>query len=831
MKGDFSRIRFNPRKEYAAVLKQQGRVDLDSDANEQCAIDLYRTAKTNVDVIGKFGGPVGDAGFAITIDGDEILIGPGRYYVEGILVENHDSISYDQQPHLLNPALSAQALLDQVVQDQASLQFVLEVWQRLVTDLDDSCLVEPALGQADTTVRLQTVWRVVGSVAPTYTVTQDPASGPVSLLTPCCQTLYELPLDELRDGAMGASTAATGDDCGCQPIAAAGYQGLENQLYRVEIHTPGDLGTATFKWSRENGSVVAKVTGVGYNSPVITVGSLGPDANLGFQNGQWVELSDDTNQFGEPANQSGTLYQILTVNQATLQVTMTTPVTGLDTSKNARMRRWDQTGASATADGVVLSSAAVPLENGIEVSFRKGGFQSGDYWTIPARTANGQIDWPPCGGSGNYFQPSQHIRISRAPLACVQLRFRRGFFESESDLNHVGETSIGIATDTGLQETNVGIIGFSPYEVNDCRLLFPPLTDVNADTAADALHVTAITWTNDDVMTVDTLLENGFSVTFDQATTCPWGGGNFKVTLELPYLIGETLAVLEGLVPGITKPTFGSPPGTDCFLRTVMALDPPWGITVNGTTVSWITAITPAGAAGGQTNYGAYEVLALLNTLLGGTAPIGLGRVRVKLIGGAIYGDGDNGNIYLDGASFGETGTRSLDGSESVNYNLPSGNATNVSDYDGWFYLAPTVLIKSVVIQGVENGVEKPVSALKVLVDSNNQVIGYQVGETASVPVTGLEAVITLSYPPIAPVVLTLTFNPGGGIVNIISSVTIPAGQVSYTAAISIPVNPGQVTDTFTLIASVSTAVGPISFTPAPTLAVTGMAIPPPPIQ
>ena len=56
MKGDFSRIRFNPAKEYTAVLKQQGRVDLDSDANEQSAIDLYRTAKINVDVIGEFGG-------------------------------------------------------------------------------------------------------------------------------------------------------------------------------------------------------------------------------------------------------------------------------------------------------------------------------------------------------------------------------------------------------------------------------------------------------------------------------------------------------------------------------------------------------------------------------------------------------------------------------------------------------------------------------------------------------------------------------------------------------------------------------------------------------
>ena len=41
-------------------------------------------------------------------------------------------------------------------------------------------------------------------------------------------------------GTMMASTAPGGPECSCQPTPAAGYQGLENQLYRVEIHQPGD---------------------------------------------------------------------------------------------------------------------------------------------------------------------------------------------------------------------------------------------------------------------------------------------------------------------------------------------------------------------------------------------------------------------------------------------------------------------------------------------------------------------------------------------------------------------------------------------------------------
>src|SRR5580692_3443393 len=95
MKGDFSRIRFNPAKQYTAVLEQQGRVALDADSNEQQAIDGYLRDTTNIDVIGRFGGPIDDAGFGIEVAGNQILIGRGRYYVDGILVENNSVVDYD----------------------------------------------------------------------------------------------------------------------------------------------------------------------------------------------------------------------------------------------------------------------------------------------------------------------------------------------------------------------------------------------------------------------------------------------------------------------------------------------------------------------------------------------------------------------------------------------------------------------------------------------------------------------------------------------------------------------------------------------------------------
>jgi hypothetical protein len=802
MKGDFSRIRFNPGKLYSAVLKQQGRVDLDSDANEQSFIDGYLRDVTNQDVIGQYGGPIGHAGFAIKIENNEIHIGPGRYYVDGILVENKHWVHYDKQPYLDSPNYTASQLLEPVLRDEGTIaQFTLEVWQRMVTGLDDNCLLEPALGQADTTTRLQTVWRVIGSLTNTSDIPApepaDPAN-PISELAPCCQMLYNAQSKLPRDGAMKADTNQTGNDCNCQPIAAAGYQGLENQLYRVEIHTSGNLNTATFKWSRENASVVTQITNV--SGAVVTVSSLGPDANLGYQAGQWVELSDDTYLFSQPANQPGQLYQILSVNQATLQVTMTNPVYGVNTSMNARMRRWDQFGASATAQGLALANTPIQLENGIEVTFRAGNYQSGDYWTIPARTADGQIDWPPCGGNGNLFQPASYMQIYEAPLACVQPRPYNAYIYK-----------------TGQYEND-------RYLISDCRLLFSPLTALANDAGAAALHITNITWTNDDIMTVDQFMENGFSVTFDNTTTCPWGGGNWEVRIEPPFLFGEAVAALEG-INGIPKPTFTSPPGTDCFLRTVMALDPPWGIIVTGNQVSWLQ---PTTFSAGSENYSPFIPWTYLNYLCGGATPIGLTRVRVRLIGGAIYGNGASGNMYLDGQSFGTTGSRILDSSEDVNYIVPSGGNQAASDYEGWFYLAPTPVIQSVVIQGVENNQETTVTAIKILIDGNNNVIGIQTGETQSFPITGLRALITMNYPPISNTPISLQFSGvgAGNVVSIAPNVTVSAGSATLAVPINILTNPGPGTNTLTLIASVVTAVGPIGYSPAPTLNVTGSTAP-----
>ncbi len=714
MKGDFSRIRFIPARHYTAVLDQQGRVSLDADTNEQAAIDDYLSRTEAVDVIGPYGAPEHDGGFAISIAQNEISIGAGRYYVQGLVCENRDdSLPYLSQPYLLNPSPTDATLLAELAQagGNSAIQVYLQVWQRLVTALDDPCLREPALGQADTTARLQTVWRVVASIEPpppppppnvgkrpirtifggtllqarqnladalrqsTASVTQlklaksplepinihrlptillgnptevapTPQPAPAPAPAPpvdCCTAMYAN-TPAASTGSMSASTAPAGSDCSCAPIPAAGYQGLENQLYRVEIHHSGTELTATLKWSRENGSVVASVQSV-HGSRII-VDSLGPDANLGFAANQWVEISDDTDLFGETPNGPGLLYQVQSVDPTVPSITLTAPVIGVDPGRNARVRRWDQAGPSVTNSGVPLPvNAPLALENGIQVTFRAGTYQSGDYWLIPARTASGVIDWPPCGSNGELFQPPLSVLIYNAPLACIHWDPK--------------------------QQKPV---------IEDCRRFFSPLTDISAPAAAKALHVTATNWTNDALITADVWVANGLSVTLDSAPTSPITSAEFVVTLESIFDPFPSFTRL----PISVERAAASQQLPSTFLRTCFSIDST--IAVTGSTIAWNMPYVKAPLLQVLT------VNAINTGLLFGASVGQYARVRVRLLGNTISSGNGSTQLFLDGKAMGEP-TTNADGTPRMDLQLPSGAGQPSSDFESWFYLAPTLLI------------------------------------------------------------------------------------------------------------------------------------------
>jgi hypothetical protein len=68
------------------------------------------------------------------------------------------------------------------------------------------------------------------------------------------------------------------DDDPCTVPPTGGYRGTENRLYRIEIHDAGPLGTATFKWSRDNASIAFAVTGIDTARTKLNVTRVGRDS-------------------------------------------------------------------------------------------------------------------------------------------------------------------------------------------------------------------------------------------------------------------------------------------------------------------------------------------------------------------------------------------------------------------------------------------------------------------------------------------------------------------------------------------------------------------------
>ncbi len=817
MRGDFSRIRFNRLKGYTAVLDQQGRVALDADANEQCFTDDYLRRTETVDVIGEYGAPKDDAGFKISVAGEEIEIGPGRYYVDGLLCENPTSLSYDDQPFLLGTHPTATKLLEELSAAGAGsvVQLYLETWQRFVTALDDPCLREPALGLADTTGRLQTVWRVVASeVLPE----QKPSADAPASLSPCCQAMYGVPTVQ-STGTMNAETSGSAADCGCQPVAAAGYQGVENQLYRIEIHHGGADTEATFKWSRENGSVVAAVTEIAGST--VTVNSLGRDANLGFQAQQWVELSDDNDVFGGEPNQPGGLYLVNKIQATDPSVTLAGTVTPVDPTRNARLRRWDQSGPAAGSNGIPLAAGSwIVLENGIQVLFTAGTYRSGDYWTIPARTATGTIEWPPCGSVGSASQPPTSIETRRAPLACIHwqppsrpirplakakatsraLAAKGGDVAVKNPLEGGGVVAQspleggGIAVKNPLEGGDVAVknpLGRGGFIPEDCRVLFEPLSVLTAPVTPQAIHVEHVSWVNDDVTTLDRLLADGLTVQLDQQPSSPISGANFIVTVE-PVVVPAREDGDTHLLP--LQPDKGL---LSTLLRSVTIVDSigvPSGVVVDSQTLSWQLPYETG-------SYLERLTIANLKALILPGATAGLwARVRIRLLGQMIFAAGDAGPLFLDGRAFGTLAERA-DGEARIELQLPSGDGERASDLDGWFYLAPTLETHSL---------EVAYSELTVIADPDESVTAEAPGTKGKVKPT---ATAYFNYPAVAETSLTLALTGDKGVgtvVSIPSSVKIPVGERSVTFPITVLSDPGQQVP-FEIVATITPAAGPSS--------------------
>jgi hypothetical protein len=457
MKGDFTRDTFDPLKQFSRVLLQQGRVQLDADFNEQAAILLHYLQTVTADLVGPFGGPENDLGFALLPNAAQIanlsqeeqerlkadkerlealfkklkpntldfVISKGRYYVGGVLCENHDYAIYSEQ------AGYPQEVFQKL---KPPFLFYLDVWERHLTAVEDQQIREVALGGADTASRAKVEWQIK-----CWPLSENDKEKPPNSLKredvlkewKSWAERFQPPNRGLLKARVKGGEGPT-EPCIISPDAR--YRGAENQLYRVEIHRSGAAETATFKWSRENGSVVFPI--VRASGASVSLAHLGRDPRLSLKVNDWVEFVDDEVAL---ENRSDKLFQVAEIEPIDFTVTLkvgdgeSVPTYDEKSTKHPLLRRWDHkgevkkdgketsSGAAVIEEGAVLISEEkwLTLEDNLQIQFQKdGNYRTGDYWLIPARTATGDIEWRQEGGNPAALPP-HGVRHYYAPLAVV----------------------------------------------------------------------------------------------------------------------------------------------------------------------------------------------------------------------------------------------------------------------------------------------------------------------------------------------------------------------------------------------------------------------------
>ncbi|KUN85417.1 DUF6519 domain-containing protein [Streptomyces griseoruber] len=468
MHGDFSRLTYRPQEHYAAVVSQQGRVLLDAESNEQAQLGLSADRSLAADLIGRHGGP-GD-GFRIEYGAESegekasLTIAPGRYYVDGIAVDAtrpeplpavdecggrpadaghaHPDAAAKKPVAAKKPA-SAKAgaravdgteagpvwtYWDQpyayrdVERDDDELPSgpflaYLRVHDRLVTAVQDPLLRETALGAAlpDTTARVRVDWEVLP-----LELGEDQRCDPAGAF----DAWVAAQQDRTCRLAARAERPARVENDPCLVAPDARYRGPENQLYRVEIHRGGEVGEASYKWSRENGSVVLPLTAIG---EWVTLEALGRDDKLDLDVGDFVEVCDDASVGrGEIFD----LLQVVEVDLAGRRVRLSAEpdgTVGRQPGRHPYLRRWDQLesrrrGAPRLEGGAVkvVEGEWIDLEDGVQVYFAPcGRYVSGDYWTFAARTVTGAVEWPTDAGGRPLLARPAGVAYHYAPLAWI----------------------------------------------------------------------------------------------------------------------------------------------------------------------------------------------------------------------------------------------------------------------------------------------------------------------------------------------------------------------------------------------------------------------------
>jgi hypothetical protein len=320
MPSDRSRRTDGLRDGYTGVVAQQGRVTVDRDFNAEHGFVAGRIEAEAYDVIGPCGTP--DNGFAISIAQTsppepplwspppplspptphvfDFLISPGTMYVGGqrAVFEQRPAghpvtYSYYDQPDWIPPSIIG--FTDEILRDRGRELVFLSLAEQEVGAVEDSDLLDVALGGPDTTQRLRLLRRVL----------REPVAAPDCLtawdevvarwraqdgLVVDPRTMQLRPEVRLRVGFSNAE----GTPDPCDPIAQNGYLRAENQTIRVQISDAGNAGSsgsqAKLLWGYDNASFLYRATPLASNPAMLAIAPPPPDTSHIPQKGQAVEI-------------------------------------------------------------------------------------------------------------------------------------------------------------------------------------------------------------------------------------------------------------------------------------------------------------------------------------------------------------------------------------------------------------------------------------------------------------------------------------------------------------------------------------------------------------
>jgi len=441
MKGDFSKLQFDPMQNYSGVLHQQGRALLDQDWNAANKINSYLRQQQGRDTIGAGVAAVPaetpDSFKVVEARSDGVTVNitlhPGRVWVDGMVLQVAGSEPYSRPATYLAPPIQDPQADPATIAEGVRDAVILEVWEEAFNAFQDPLqLIEPALGGVDTTERVK-------------------LSHHLRLLRlesgeDCHDLAGKLVDDFDAKGKLTVSATTVDIEDECPVELGGGYTGFEHYLFRIEIAQADAANNARFKYSRFNGGLVGRGT-YDTDKKEITI----------VANDQMINHCGLSNFYLEAlkAEPDGGHWEVVFTAVATLSADgklSLTNTSGTWSGGEMFFRLWD---GIALIEGFPTGSATpnelVPgLGIRLELDAPTAGntnYTPGDYWTFPVRTAG--VDFDPVVWPTN--APPQGVHYHRVPLAILN-------WNSSAELAEL----------------------YGAGDIQDCRKKFPPLVDISA---------------------------------------------------------------------------------------------------------------------------------------------------------------------------------------------------------------------------------------------------------------------------------------------------------------------------------------------------------------